>query len=313
MAEVSAALVKELREKTGAGMMDCKKALAENGGDLEAAVDWLRAKGIAKAGKKADRAAAEGLVALSTLPGRGAMIELNSETDFVARNETFQHAAAGIAKIALDAHGDLHAILATRSPTGDGTVQDMVTGLVATIGENITLRRAAYLHVDQGVVASYVHSATAEGLGRIGVLTALESSGDKAKLEDLAKKICMHVAATNPLAATEDEVPVDAVARERAVFEEQVKEDPKMVGKPENVIAGVIQGRIRKFLEEVVLLKQKFVMAPDQTVEAVIKAAEKDVGAPISFKGFKRFQLGDGVEKPKDDFAAEVASMTKGG
>jgi elongation factor Ts len=313
MADVSAALVKELREKTGAGMMDCKKALAETGADLEAAVDWLRAKGIAKAGKKADRAAAEGLVGVATLPGRGALIELNAETDFVARNDTFQAAARGLARIALDAHGDLHAILASRAPDGDGAVQDMVTGLIATIGENMTLRRAAYLSVDAGVVASYVHSAAAEGLGRIGVLVALESTGDAAKLEDLARKICMHVAATNPLAASESEVPADAVAREKAVYEEQVKEDPKMVGKPDNVIAGVIQGRIRKFLEEVVLLKQKFVMAPDQTVEAVIKAAEKDVGAPIALKAFKRFQLGEGVEKPKDDFAAEVASMAKGG
>jgi elongation factor Ts len=312
MADVSAALVKELREKTGAGMMDCKKALAENNGNIEAAIDWLRAKGIAKAGKKADRAAAEGLVGVSTLHGRGAMIELNSETDFVARNETFQHAAAGLAKVALDAHGDLQAILASKAPNGEGTVQDMVTGLVATIGENITLRRSAYVTVETGVVASYVHAATADGLGRIGVLVALESAGDRAKLDDLAKKICMHVAATNPLAATDAEVPADAIAREKAVYEEQVKEDPKMVGKPDQVIAGVIQGRIRKFLEEVVLVKQKFVMAPDQTVEAVIKAAEKDVGAPIALKAFKRFQLGEGVEKPKDDFAAEVASMTKG-
>jgi elongation factor Ts len=207
-------------------------------------------------------------------------------------------AARGLARIALDAHGDLHAILASRAPDGEGAVQDMVTGLIATIGENMTLRRAAYLSVDAGVVASYVHSAAAEGLGRIGVLVALESTGDAAKLEDLARKICMHVAATNPLAASESEVPADAVAREKAVYEEQVKEDPKMVGKPDNVIAGVIQGRIRKFLEEVVLLKQKFVMAPDQTVEAVIKAAEKDVGAPIALKAFKRFQLGEGVEKP---------------
>jgi elongation factor Ts len=313
MADVSAALVKELREKTGAGMMDCKKALSETGGDLEAAVDWLRAKGIAKAGKKADRAAAEGLVAVATLPGRGALIEFNSETDFVARNETFQAAARGLAELALDAHGDVHAILASRSPAGEGTAQDMITGLIATIGENMTLRRAAYLAVENGAVASYIHSAVADGLGRIGVLVALESAGDKAKLLELARKVCLHVAATNPLAATDAEVPADAIARETAVYEEQVKEDPKMVGKPDTVIAGVVQGRLRKFLEEVVLLKQKFVMAPDQTVEAVIKAAEKDVGAPIVFKAFKRFQLGDGVEKPKDDFAAEVASMTKGG
>jgi elongation factor Ts len=301
MAEVSAALVKELREKTGVGMMDCKKALAENAGDIEASIDWLRAKGLSKAAKKADRAAAEGLVGVSTAA-------FNAETDFVARNDTFQKATATFAKTALAVKGDHAALLGA---TVDGaTVQDTITNLIATIGENMTLRRSAFLEVGQGVVTAYVHGAVADGLGRIGVLVALESAGQTAALEDVAKKVAMHVAATNPLALSDGEVPADAVARERAVFEEQVKEDPKMVGKPENVLKGVVEGRMRKFFEEVVLTKQKFVMAPDQTVEAWVKAAEKDAGGPIKIAGFKRFQLGDGVEKPKGDFAAEVAGMT---
>lgn len=308
MAEVSAALVKELREKTGVGMMDCKKALAENAGDIEASIDWLRAKGLSKAAKKADRAAAEGLVGVSTAAKQGAIIEFNAETDFVARNDTFQKATATFAKTALAVKGD-HAALLGANVDG-ATVQDTITNLIATIGENMTLRRSAFLEVGQGVVAAYVHGAVADGLGRIGVLVALESAGQTAVLEDVAKKVAMHVAAANPLALSDGEVPTDAVARERAVFEEQVKEDPKMVGKPENVLKGVVEGRMRKFFEEVVLTKQKFVMAPDQTVEAWVKAAEKDAGGPIKIAGFKRFQLGDGVEKPKGDFAAEVASMT---
>jgi elongation factor Ts len=309
MAEVSAALVKELREKTGVGMMDCKKALAETGGDLEAAVDWLRAKGLSKAAKKADRAAAEGLVGVAVGANAGAVVELNSETDFVARNETFQAAAKEIAQIALSAKGDHDALLAAKTKSG-ASVQEAITNLIATIGENMTLRRSAYLAVDAGVVTPYVHSQTVEGLGRIGVLVAVESTGKKEVLEDVAKKIAMHVAATNPLALSADDVSPDVLARERAVYEEQVKQDPKMEGKPANVISGVVEGRIRKFLEEGVLLKQKLVMQPDVSVEAFVKAAEKDAGAPVSLKGFKRFQLGEGVEKPKDDFAAEVASMS---
>lgn len=308
MAEITAALVKELREKTGVGMMDCKKALAETNGDLEAAIDWLRAKGLSKAAKKADRAAAEGLVGVATAGNAGAMIEFNSETDFVARNEGFQKTAAGFAKAALAAKGDHDKLLA--SPGEGGTVSDQITQLIATIGENMTLRRSAYLEVSEGVVAPYVHGQIADGLGRIGVLVALESKGKPDVLADVARKVAMHVAATGPLALTDTEVPADAVTRERAIYEEQVKEDPKMVGKPDNVIKGVIEGRLRKFFEEVVLTKQKFVMAPDQTVEAWVKAAEKDAGAPIKLAAFRYFKLGEGVEKPKDDFAAEVAGMT---
>lgn len=312
MADVSASLVKELREKTGAGMMDCKKALTETGGDIEAAVDWLRAKGLSKAAKKADRAAAEGLVAVALRKqgggAVGAAIELNSETDFVARNETFQKAATAIAKIGLDADGDVSAILAAKAPDGDGAVQDMITRLIATIGENMTLRRAAALAVEQGVVVSYVHGAVTEGAGRIGVLVALSSAGDVAMLEEFGRKVAMHVAAAAPIALTEAEVPAERIERERAIALETVKEDPKLVGKPQNVIDGAVNGKVRKVLEELVLLKQKFVHAPDVTVDAAVKAAEKDVGAPLKIEGFVRFQLGDGVEKPKDDFAAEVAA-----
>ncbi len=308
MAEITAALVKELREKTGVGMMDCKKALGETSGDLEAAVDWLRAKGLSKAAKKADRAAAEGLVGVAVSDGMGAIIEFNSETDFVARNEGFQKAAAQFAKAALDAKGDHDKLLA--SPGVGGSISDQITQLISTIGENMTLRRSSFVEVSEGVVAPYVHSQVADGLGRIGVLVALESKGNADILMDVAKKVAMHVAATGPLALADSEVPAEAVARERAIYEEQVKEDPKMVGKPENVLKGVVEGRLRKFFEEVVLTKQKFVMSPDLTVEAWVKAAEKDAGAPIKIAAFRYFRLGEGVEKPKDDFAAEVAGMT---
>jgi elongation factor Ts len=309
MAEVSAALVKELREKTGVGMMDCKRALAENNGDLDASVDWLRAKGLAKAAKKADRAAAEGLVGVATAAKSGAVIEFNSETDFVARNETFQKVSATFAKLALTARGDHDKLLGMATPDG-GSVQDVITNLIATIGENMTLRRSGFLEVSDGVVTPYVHGQVADGLGRIGVLVALESTGKADVLADVGRKVAMHVAATNPVAVTDAEVPADVLAKERSIYAEQVKEDPKMAGKPDNVIKGVVEGRIRKFLEEVVLTKQKFVMAPDQTVEAWVKTAEKDAGAPIRIAAFKRFQLGEGVEKPKGDFAAEVAGMT---
>ncbi|MGE3143705.1 MAG: translation elongation factor Ts, partial [Hyphomonadaceae bacterium] len=235
MAEISAALVKDLREKTGVGMMDCKKALAENGGDLEAAIDWLRAKGLSKAAKKADRAAAEGVVATAVDGARGALIELNSETDFVARNEQFQAAARAFAKAALDAP-DVAALLAGKGLDGDATAGDTVTRLIATIGENITLRRSAVLKVSDGVVVPYIHNAVTDGMGRIGVLVALESGGDKQALQEIGRKVAMHVAAANPLALSESEIPADRIEREKAILVEQVRQDPKAQGKPENVI-----------------------------------------------------------------------------
>jgi len=310
MAEITAALVKDLREKTGVGMMDCKKALAENNGDIEASVDWLRAKGLSKAAKKADRAAAEGIVAIALAGNEGAVVELNSETDFVARNADFQEAAGGFAKLALQA-GD-HQALLDASYSG-GKVSDAVTQLIATIGENITLRRSAKLNVANGVIAAYVHAKVdgSDTLGRIAVLVALESTGDKAALESFGKKVAMHIASANPLALNESEIPADRVEREKAVIGEQIKEDPKAAGKPQQVLDKMLEGRMRKFFEESVLTKQAFVLNPDQTVEAAIAEAAKAVGAPVAVKSFVRFAVGEGVEKKVDDFAAEVAAMQK--
>ncbi len=310
MAEITAALVKDLREKTGVGMMDRKKALAETDGNLEAAVDWLRAKGLSKAAKKADRAAAEGIVALALADKQGAVIELNSETDFVARNADFQKAADAFSKLALTA-ADHQALL--DASHGGAKVSDAVTQLIATIGENITLRRSAKLAVQNGVVAAYVHGKVdgADNIGRIAVLVALESTGDKTALESVGKKVAMHIASTNPLALSEGEIPADRVEREKAVIGEQIKEDPKAAGKPQQVLDKMLEGRMRKFFEESVLLKQAFVMNPDQTVEAAIAEAAKAAGAPIVVKGFIRFAVGEGVEKKVDDFAAEVAAMQK--
>jgi elongation factor Ts len=310
MAEITAALVKELREKTGVGMMDCKKALEANNGDLEASVDWLRAKGLSKAAKKADRAAAEGIVAIAMAVNEGAVVELNSETDFVARNADFQKAAGSFAKLALKA-GDHQRLL--EAPHEGQKVSDAVTGLISTIGENITLRRSAKLNVSDGVVAAYVHSKVdgADHLGRIAVLVALESKGDKAQLESLGKKVAMHIASANPLALSDTDVPAERIEREKSVLLEQIKEDPKAQGKPQQVLDKMLEGRMRKFFEESVLTKQAFVLNPDQTVEAAVKDAEKAAGAPIRIAAFVRFAVGEGVEKRADNFAAEVAAMTK--
>jgi elongation factor Ts len=309
MAEITAALVKDLREKTGVGMMDCKKALAETDGNLEAAIDWLRAKGLSKAAKKADRAAAEGVVAIALGVDHGAVIELNSETDFVARNVDFQKAASDFARLALKTEG--HDSLLDAVHEGQ-KVSEAVTQLIATIGENIALRRSAKLKVKDGVVAAYVHSKVdgADHLGRIAVLVALESKGDKAALESFGKKVAMHIASANPLALSEADIPADRVEREKAVLSEQIKEDPKAQGKPQQVLDKMLEGRMRKFFEESVLLKQAFVLNPDQTVEAALKEAEKAAGAPVAVKGFVRFAVGEGVEKRADNFAAEVAAMS---
>lgn len=303
MAQITAALVKDLRDRTGAGMMDAKKALVENDGDAEAAVDWLRAKGLSKAAKKAGRAAADGLVAalLSSDGTAGTLVELNAETDFVARNEKFQSALAGIAKTALETDGSLEAVQNSKAPQGDGTVNDMITGLVATIGENMTLRRVAKVTAEGGQVAAYVHSPEAENMGKIGVLVAVEGS-DKDKLADAGRKVAMHVAATNPASATTDDLDPELIERERQVLTEQARES----GKPDSVIEKMIEGRLKKFYKEVVLVEQPFVMNPDQTVGEFLE----EQGATL--KGFVRFGLGEGVEKEQDDFAAEVASMTSG-
>jgi elongation factor Ts len=312
MAEITAALVKELREKSGVGMMDCKKALTENNGDIEASIDWLRAKGLSKAAKKADRVAAEGLVAIAVSNNGagmvGAAVELNAETDFVARNELFQNAARKAAQAALKTSGSVEEVTAAKTPDGE-VVGDMITNLIATIGENMVLRRTARFEVSQGAVAAYVHNK-AEGatdLGRMGVLVAIEGAGDQAVLQELGRKIGMHVAATNPLSLSADDLDPAAIERERSIFAEQAAQS----GKPPAVVEKMVEGRIRKFLEEVVLLKQAFVMNPDQTVEQLVADTAKQLGSPVTVKGFVRLALGEGVEKEAGpDFAAEVAAMT---
>jgi elongation factor Ts len=312
MADITAGMVKDLRETTGAGMMDCKKALTETGGDMQAAQDWLRTKGLAKAAKKADRAAAEGLVAIALRSDgagmTGAVIELNAETDFVARNELFQSAARKVAKAALGAGGDVDAIKAATTDGGE-SIDQLITGLIATIGENMVLRRAAVLKVAQGAVAGYVHNAAAPELGRLGVLVSVEGAGDQAALGELAKDIALHIAAFNPLSLSVDELDPAAVERERAIFTEQASGS----GKPANVVEKMVEGRLRKFYEEVVLLKQAFAKNPDVTVEQLVADTAKKLGSPIKVTGFVRLALGEGVEKKTGDFAAEVAAMTGAG
>ena len=306
MATITASLVKELRDKTGAGMMDCKNALTENDGDIEAAIDWLRTKGIAKAEKKSDRVAAEGLIGVASEGSKSSIVEVNSETDFVARNEQFQGMVRNVAKTALASDGAVEAIAATTISGGDASVADTITKMIGTIGENMNLRRAAVMEVSNGVVATYVHNAAGEGLGKLGVLVALESTGDTDALIAIGKQVAMHVAATNPVAATKDEMPTDVVERERAIYVEQAAES----GKPENIVEKMVEGRMRKYFQESVLLSQTFVIDGENTVEQAIKNAEEGVGAPITFKGFIRLALGEGVEKKEEDFAAEVAAMT---
>jgi len=309
MAEITAALVMELRAKSGVGMMDCKKALQETDGDISAAIDWLRAKGLSKAAKKADRVAAEGLVAVASKEdGKGevgAAIEFNSETDFVARNELFQNAAKSFAEKGLE-HYTLEALHGAELENGN-TIQAEVTNMIATIGENMQLRRAARLSVDEGVVASYVHNAVAPGLGRIGVLVALHGGGDKVALRELGRKIAMHVAATAPLSLNTDDLDPAAIEKERQVLTEKAKEE----GRPENMIAKIVEGQINKFQKDVVLTKQPFVMNPDVTIEQLVADTGKELGAPgLHLAGFVRLALGEGVEKVEGpDFAAEVASM----
>jgi len=310
MAEITAALVKDLREKSGVGMMDCKKALQENDGDIAASMDWLRAKGLSKAAKKADRAAAEGLVAgkLSDDGKTGALIELNAETDFVAKNDIFQGVARDIATVALTVDG-VDAVAAGKTAKGE-VVGDVVTHLIATIGENMRLRRSARLTVSQGAVALYLHNAQGDGVGKLGVLVALEGAGDQAVLKDVGRKIALHVAGTPtpPLALSTDDLDPAAVEKEKQFLTDQALES----GKPVAVVEKMIEGRIRKWQEEVVLLKQPFVMNPDQTIEQLVADTAKQLGSPVSVKGFVRFALGEGVDKGPEgpDFAAEVASMT---
>ncbi len=307
MAEVSAALVKDLREKTGAGMMDCKKALGETKGDLEAAVDWLRKKGLSQAAKKAGRVAAEGLVGAHAEGKKGALVEVNAETDFVARNEQFQAFVRSVAKLAIEHGSDLDALARHIYPGEGKPVAEKLTQLIATIGENMALRRSAALAVQNGVVASYVHNQVAPGLGRIGVLVALESTGDAGQLAALGKQLAMHVAAANPQALAVADVDPKMLERERAVLADQARAS----GKPEEIIAKMVEGRLRKYYEEVVLLEQTYVIDGESRVKAVIEAAVKSLGAPVKIAGFVRMALGEGIEREQKDFAAEVAAAAQ--
>ena len=303
MAEITAALVKELREKSGAGMMDCKKALGEVAGDIEAAIDWLRKKGLAAAAKKAGRVAAEGLVGVVAEGPKGALVEVNSETDFVARNENFQGFVTAVTKLGLTV-GDIEALKAAKLPDG-ATVTEKLTQLVATIGENMNLRRIAKVAVGSGVVASYMHNAAAPGLGKIGVLVGLESTGDSAKLLALGKQIAMHIAAANPQALDISSVNQADLDRERDVLAEQARAS----GKPEEIIAKMVEGRLRKYYEDVVLLEQLYVIDGESRVKQVVEKTAKEIGAPIKVTGFVRMALGEGIEKEQKDFAAEVAAQ----
>ncbi|AQX21229.1 translation elongation factor Ts (EF-Ts) [Bartonella sp. CDC_skunk] len=304
---ITAAQVKELRELSGAGMMECKAALAESNGDMEAAVDWLRKKGIAKADKKASRTAAEGLIGVLSKGLSAVLVEVNSETDFVARNDAFQEIVRNVAIAALDTKGDAESVSVSVYPGSKETVETVIKDAIGTIGENMAFRRSAKLSVTDGVVASYMHNAVADGLGKLGVLVAVETSGNKEAAAAFGRQIAMHIAATNPLALTAQDIDASAIEREKSIFSDQARQS----GKPENIIEKMVEGRMRKFYEEVVLLSQAFVMNPDITVETALKNAEQSIGAPAKITGFIRFALGEGIEKEESDFAAEVAAVVK--
>jgi len=307
MTNISASLVKELRDKTGAGMMDCKTALTENKGDVEQAVDWLRKKGLSKAANKAGRIAAEGLIGVTSKGKFGAMVEVNSETDFVARNERFQDMLRTIASLAPKADGDLEKLLGFTYPGKSITVADHVKEMVATIGENMSVRRTTAMTVGDGHVAEYMHNKVADGLGKIGVLVALESKGDNAAVASLGRQLCLHIAAAAPAAISAEDLDPKLVERERAVYTEQAKAS----GKSADIAAKMVEGRLRKeFYQQVVLLQQIFLGAGGDgkaTVEQVLKAAEKTAGAPIKIAKFARYALGEGIDKKDGDFASEVA------
>lgn len=302
MATISASLVKELRDKTGAGMMDCKAALADTSGDIEAAVDWLRKKGLAKAAKKAGRVAAEGLIGLALAPKKGALVEVNSETDFVARNDQFQGLVRMVAQVALDVGDDLESIKAAK--VGDATVADALSSAIATIGENMTLRRAAGLSAAEGVVASYMHSSVSEGLGKIGVLVALKSTGAADELQALGRLVAMQVAASNPQAIDPSGLDPAGIAREREVIADKARAQ----GKAEKVIDKIVESGLKTYYKEVCLLDQAYIHDPSKSVAQALKEAEKKVGAAVEVVGFKRYALGEGIDRKESDFAAEVAA-----
>jgi elongation factor Ts len=306
MAEISASMVKELRERTGAGMMDCKKALSETAGDIEAAVDALRKKGLAAAAKKAGRTTADGLIGMALDGTKGAVVEVNSETDFVARNEAFQTLVTQITALSIGANGDVEALKAAVIPATGKSVADSITDAIGVIGENINLRRTAALTVESGVVAGYVHQQSAPGLGRMGVLAALESTGQAVALEAFGKQLAMHIAATNPQSVTVQDLDPAVVERERNIFADQARAS----GKPESIVEKMVEGRLRKFYEESVLLEQTWVMDTDKKVKDALADAAKAAGAAVTVKGFVRLALGEGITKETDDLAAEVAKLT---
>lgn len=305
MAEITAAAVKALREQSGAGMMDCKTALVETDGDTEAAMDLLRTKGLAAAAKKAGRAAIEGLIGLKAEGTAGAMVEVNSETDFVARNDVFQSFVEQVAAITLDVGGDFEALKSTPYPGSERTVEEEATQMVATIGENISLRRSVGLSVSKGLVAEYVHNHVASGLGKIGVLVALESDAPADKLAQIGKQLAMHICSTDPQSIDIASVDAAALERERTILTDQARES----GRPDDIIAKMVEGRLRKYYEETVLLEQAFVLDTDVKVGKAVEAAGKEAGADITVAGFVRFNLGEGLERKEDDFADEVARM----
>jgi elongation factor Ts len=302
--DITAQMVKELRDATGVGMMDCKRALAETNGDMDAAVDWLRTRGLAKAAKKAGRTAAEGLIGVAVEGKAGAIVEVNSETDFVARNEQFQAIVGNVAKLAHAANGDAAVLSEMPYPGSGRSVAAELTDAIAKIGENMNLRRSDKIEVSEGLVASYVHNTVKPGLGKLGVLVGLQSSGKPEVLATLGKQIAMHIANTNPLSVSPDDLDPAVVEKERAIFAEQAKES----GKPAEIIAKMVEGRVRKYYEEVTLLAQVFVIDGESKVGDVVKAAEKDAGAPITVTRFVRYALGEGIQKDNSDFAAEVAA-----
>lgn len=307
MTAISADMIKTLRESTGAGMLDCRKALTESNGNMEEAIDWLRKKGLSAAAKKSGRVAAEGLVAVAVEGTKGAVIELNAETDFVGRNEQFQKLAGSIAEFALrNTLEDVEQLKKAKCPKSGQTIEEQVSGAIATIGENMTLRRVALLGVNKGIVSSYVHNAVAPGMGKIGVLVALETEGDVSQAEALGKQIAMHIAAARPEALTTAEVDAAKLDRERALYREQAAAS----GKPADVVEKMVEGRVRKYYEEVVLMEQLFVVDGKTKISQVVADAAKTVGAPVKLNGFVSYRLGEGIEKQASDFAAEVAAMS---
>ena len=305
---ITAQMVKDLREKTGAGMMDSKKALQETDGDIEAAIDWLRKKGLAKAAKKAGRTASDGLVAYAIDGTKGAVVEVNSETDFVARNETFQKMVAEVAQVALGTDGSVEAVKAADFPGAGKSVDEHIAEMIGSIGENMTLRRASALEVEHGVVVPYVHTQIAEQAGKIVVLVALKSVGDSQALLSIGKGIAMHIAAARPLALTVDDLDADVVAREKNVLADQARAS----GKPDNIIEKMVEGRMQKFYEESVLLEQVYVIDGETRIKDLVANAKSEAGADVTLEGFVRLELGEGIEKEEEDFAAEVAAMNKG-